>query len=272
MRSVTEKRAAFQKLHASGCFLLPNPWDVGSARLLASLGFEALASTSTGFAWTHGRADYAVKREEQLQHLSDLVAASDLPVNADFESGFGDTPEAVAASVGLAIQSGVAGLSVEDRILGDLDHLYPTDQAVDRMRAARSAIDASGEAVVLVGRTEGLLVGGDVKTAIDKLVALADAGADCLYAPGLSAPEDIATVVKAVAPKTVNVLALGPHMPLKALADLGVRRVSIGGALALIGWGAVRDAAQKLKDGDFSALGTGMSGGDLTKVFASAEG
>jgi len=214
MRSIAEKRATFLSLHRSGCFLLPNPWDGGSARLLASLGFQALASTSSGFAWNNGRADYAVEREELLQHLNTLVRTTDLLLNADFESGFVETPEDVAESVGLAITAGVAGLSVEDRITSDLEHLYLTGQAVERMRAARRAVDSSGEAVVLVGRTEGLLIGGSTNAAIDKLVALADAGADCLHAPGLSRGEDIEALVKAVTPKTVNVLALGQHMSL----------------------------------------------------------
>jgi 2-methylisocitrate lyase-like PEP mutase family enzyme len=270
MHTIKDKRATFRRLHEAGCFVLPNPWDAGSARLLADLGFEALATTSTGFAWTQGRADYAVELEALLEHLRALVDASDLPVNADFESGYGATPEAVTDSVRRAIETGVAGLSVEDRILGDLGHLYPTDHAVERMKAARRAIDASGEDVVLVGRTEGLLIGGEVKPAIDKLVALAEAGADCLYAPGLSATEDIKALVAAVAPLPVNVLALSPHMPLNQLADLGVRRVSIGGALALIGWGAVKVAAAQIKTGDFSSLGTGMSGSDLNSIFSKA--
>ena len=267
-KTVADKRAAFAALHRSGCFLLPNPWDVGSARYLEHLGFSALATTSTGFAWTTGRPDYAVGRDDTLQHLSTLSAATDVPLNADFESGFGTTPEAVAESVRLAIGTGIAGLSIEDRIVGDLDNLYPTTDAVERMKAARAAIDGSGETVQLVGRTEGLLVGGDAKTAITKLVALADAGADCLYAPGLADPDDIRALVAAVAPRSVNILALGPRPSLQAFAELGVRRVSIGGALALIGWGAVKAAAEEMRAGVFDSLGTGMSGGELNSVFA----
>jgi 2-methylisocitrate lyase-like PEP mutase family enzyme len=270
MRTIAEKRAVFERLHQSGCFVLPNPWDIGSARLFEHLGFEALASTSTGFAWTQGKADYAVERMAILRHLGALANATNLPVNADFESGFGESPEAVTESVSMAIVSGVAGLSIEDRTVGDLDHLYPTDQAVERIRAARAAIDTSGEQVVLVGRTEGLLVGGDAKTAIDKLVALADAGADCLYAPGISEGEDIKSLVHAVAPKSVNVLAINPYMSLKALAGLGVRRISVGGRLALIGWGAVRTAAERIKAGDFTSLSDGMDGNALNAIFAAS--
>jgi 2-methylisocitrate lyase-like PEP mutase family enzyme len=269
--TVVEKREAFAALHRSGCFVIPNPWDVGSARLLEHLGFPALATTSTGFAWTAGRPDYAVERADVLQHLATLCAASDLPINADFESGFGETPKAVADSVRLAIEAGVAGLSVEDRIVGDLDRLYPTEAAVERMLAARAAIDASGETVLLVGRTEGLLMGGDVRTAIDKLVALADAGADCLYAPGLTQAADIKALVAAVAPRPVNVLALGPNLSLTALADLGVRRVSIGGALARIGWAAVKAAAEDIRAGDFAGLGAGLPGRDLNAIFAARD-
>jgi 2-methylisocitrate lyase-like PEP mutase family enzyme len=268
MRTIAEKRKAFRQLHQSGCFVLPNPWDVGSARFLEHLGFVALASTSTGFAWTQGRADYALERAIVLRHLSLLASATNLPVNADFESGFGETPEAVGEAVAMAVVSGVAGLSIEDRIVGDLERLYPTNQAVERLQAARRAIDSSGQDVVLVGRTEGLLVGGDAKSAIDKLVALADAGADCLYAPGLSKPEDIKSLVQAVAPKSVNILIVDPHMSLKALAGLGVRRVSLGGGLALVGWGAINAAAKAIKDGDFTSLANGMDGAALNVVFA----
>ena len=271
MKTIAEKRAAFKRLHQSGCFILPNPWDIGSARLFEHLGFDALASTSTGFAWTQGKSDYAVERMAILRHLGALANATNLPVNADFEFGFGDTAEAVGESVSMAIVSGVAGLSIEDRVIGNLDHLYQTDQAAERIRAARAAIDASGEQVVLVGRTEGLLIGGDTKTAIEKLVALADAGADCLYAPGISKAEDIKTLVRAVAPKPVNVLAIDPHTSLTALANLGVRRISVGGGLALIGWGAVKTAAESIKAGDFTSLGDGIDGNALNAIFAASK-
>src|SRR5918996_670891 len=238
-RTVAEKRAGFRALHQQGCFVLPNPWDVGSARMLQHLGFAALASTSAGYAWTTGRPDYAVTRADVLQHLTSLCEAVDLPVNADFESGFASEPEGVAASVGLAIRTGVAGLSIEDRDL-DGPGLYDKALAVERIRAARAAIDQSGEDVILVARTEGLLSDpGALKPAIDKLVAFAEAGADCLYAPGVSGKEDIAAMVRAVAPKPLNVLVMGPEIGVAEFADLGVRRISVGGALARVAWAAV---------------------------------
>jgi 2-methylisocitrate lyase-like PEP mutase family enzyme len=271
-KTVAEKRAAFRGLHQQGCFILPNPWDAGSARVFQDLGFLALATTSSGFAWTIGKPDYAVTRDDVLQHLTALSAAVDLPVNADFESGFATDPQEVAANVKLAVKTGVAGLSIEDRIVGNLDKLYDTLLAVERVRAARAAIDQTGEDVMLVARTEGLLVGGSATTAIDKLVAFADAGADCLYAPGigmagLSTKEDVATLVKAVAPKPVNVLVIGPGTSLAEYSDLGVRRISVGGALAQISWGAALAAAQQLQTGSFDALATGMSNRKLNEIF-----
>src|SRR5271163_4575196 len=196
-KTLSEKRAAFRILHESGCFILPNPWDVGSARMFEYLGFAALATTSAGFAWTIGRPDNAVTRDDVLQHLASVSEAVDLPVNADFESGFATDPQELAANVTLAVKTGVAGLSIEDRIVGNLDKLYDASLAVERIRAARAAIALTSEDVILVARTEGLLVGGSVSAAIDRLVALADAGADCLYAPGigiagLSTKDDVA--------------------------------------------------------------------------------
>ncbi|HEX2761808.1 MAG TPA: isocitrate lyase/phosphoenolpyruvate mutase family protein, partial [Rhizomicrobium sp.] len=206
MMDVAAKRAEFRALHAQGCFVLPNPWDIGSARLLQHLGFKALASTSSGFAWTTGRPDYGVTRDDVLAHLALLCAATDLPVNADFQEGFADTPEGVAANVTLAVETGVAGLSIEDRKLGG-GGLYDFDYAVARIRAARAAIDRTGQDVILVARTEGLL--GDsfpVTTAIERLVAFAEAGADCLYAPGVTGKDNIAAMVRAVHPRPLNVL------------------------------------------------------------------
>jgi 2-methylisocitrate lyase-like PEP mutase family enzyme len=265
--TTAEKRTAFRALHQQGCFLLPNPWDAGSARMFQHLGFAALASTSTGFAWSAGLPDYAITREDALQHLSNLCDAVDLPINADFESGFASEPEGVAANVTLAIKTGVAGLSIEDRIVGDLDKLYETPLAAERVRAARAAIDKTKEDVILVGRTEGLLIGGSVSAAIDKLVALAEAGADCLYAPGVSKKEDIAAMVRAVAPKPVNVLVLGPEPGFTELSDLGVRRISVGGSLARVGWTAVFEAAKQLKSGSFDGVSGGMSGRKLNEIF-----
>src|ERR1700744_2505339 len=197
-RTSAEKRAAFRALHREGCFVLPNPWDAGSARVLQHLGFAALASTSAGYAWSTGRPDYAVTREDVVEHLKGLCKSVDLPINADFENGFASDPLELIGNVTLAIQAGVAGLSIEDRKFGDVGSLYDTLGAVERINAARKAIDDSGEDVILVGRTEGLLIDSSVVSkAIDKLVALAGAGADCLYAPGVRSKEDISAMVRA---------------------------------------------------------------------------
>jgi 2-methylisocitrate lyase-like PEP mutase family enzyme len=203
MRTTRQKRADFRKLHENGCFVLPNPWDVGTARMFQHLGFSALASTSAGFAWSTGRPDYGLVRDEVLAHLRSLSAATDLPVNADFESGFGADIDELSESVGLAVEAGVSGLSVEDRDLeGRPNELYSVDRAVERVRAARSAIDRTGQDVILVARTETLLVDpSTISSAIDKLIAFANAGADCLYAPGVREKGEIASIVRAVAPK-----------------------------------------------------------------------
>ncbi len=265
MTDVATRRANFRALHKQGCFVLPNPWDAGSARLLQHLGFSAIASTSSGFAWTTGRPDNAVSLEDALAHLTGLCAATDLPVNADFESGFADAPDAVAGNVRLAMATGVAGLSIEDRRL-DGAGLYDLPLAVERIRAARTAI--ADENVILVARTEGLLSdASQLNAAIDRLVAFADAGADCLYAPGVQKGEDIAAMVKAVAPKPVNVLMFGPGLALAELADLGVRRVSIGGALARVAWGAMLKVAEEIKRGSFDGLSAAASGKILNGIF-----
>src|SRR6266851_1733447 len=240
------KRAIFRGLHEDGCFVLPNPWDLGSVRRLERLGFKALATTSTGLAWSMGREDGQMSRDEVLRHLRVICEATDLPVNADFEAGFADTAEGVAENVALAVATGVAGLSIEDRVGKDL---YEVSLAVERIRAARAAIDRSGEDVLLVGRSEGFLIGRtELGATIDRLVAYADAGADCLYAPGIRKPEEIAAVVAAVAPKPVNVLLLGPDMRVADLAAMGVRRVSVGGGLAAAAWAGSDRAARQLVD------------------------
>lgn len=237
------RRAAFRALHADGCFTLPNPWDAGSAKRLQKLGFKALASTSAGAAWALGQDDGGLTRDQVLDHLGMLCAATDLPVNADFEAGFADTSEGVAESVRLAVETGVAGLSIEDRVGREL---YETSVAVERIKAARAAIDASGEDVILVGRTEGFLIGRkDLSPTIDRLVAYAEAGADCLYAPGVIDIASVAQVVKAVAPRPVNVLMAWPGQSVAPLADVGVRRVSVGAALAGAAWAGF-DAAAKI--------------------------
>ena len=266
MATAAEKRAAFRALHASGCFLIPNPWDLGSARMLQSLGFKALASTSSGMAWSLGKPDYGVTRPDALAHLKALCEAVDLPINADFESGFAAEPEGVAESVRLAVQAGVAGLSIEDRNREAGGALYDRATALARLRAARAS---AGDAV-LVARTEILLEdASQVSAAIDSLVAFAGVGADCLYAPGVRKPDDIAAMVRAVAPKPVNVLAMDPAIPLQQYADLGVRRVSIGGGLARFAWAAALAAAEGLARGDFSALAAGAPSRRLNGLFES---
>jgi 2-methylisocitrate lyase-like PEP mutase family enzyme len=233
---IRSKRATFRALHQQGCFVLPNPWDVGGIRRLEKRGFKALASTSAGAAWAIGRNDGELSRDEVLDHLRLLCGSTDLPVNADFESGFADEPEDVAANVALALDTGIVGLSIEDRTGRAL---YERPLAVDRIKAAHEAITRSGHEVMLVGRSEGYLIGRtELAATIDRLVAYADAGADCLYAPGITDISAIRTLVSAVAPKPVNVLLIGPNMRVADLADAGVRRVSVGGALAAAAWSA----------------------------------
>jgi 2-methylisocitrate lyase-like PEP mutase family enzyme len=279
--STAEKRRAFRKLHESGCFAIPNPWDVGSALYLQSLGFKALASTSSGFAWSRGRADNTPTRAEILAHLGDLAAAIDVPLNADFENGFGADAAGVAESVRLAVESGIAGLSIEDSVGPRLQAgagalapprgpLFDLEAAVERVRAARRAIDATGGDVLLVGRAEGFLVGQpNIDEAIARLVAYAHAGADCLYAPGIQSPEHIRRIVEAVHPKPVNVLVMAPAtQSLRQLAELGVRRVSVGGALARAAWGGFMHAAREIAEhGRFDALANAASGRALNALF-----
>ena len=269
--SVAQKRKDFFKLHESGCFVLPNPWDTGSARLLASLGYKALASTSAGFAWSAGRGDYGLKLEELLDHLTQLSAATDLPVNADFESGFADDPAGVAENVRKAAATGIAGLSVENRTSDPKNPLYEFSLSVERIRAARAALDDDESGVFLVARCEGFLTGeADLNMTIKRLTAFAEAGADCLYAPGIRTPEQISAVVKAVAPKPVNVLVGGASpLTLAQLASLGVRRVSVGGALARAAWGGFMRAAEELaNDGTFGGFAGAASGQKLNALFA----
>jgi 2-methylisocitrate lyase-like PEP mutase family enzyme len=268
MPSVQEKRKKFRSLHESGCFTIPNPWDVGSARLLQGFGFSALATTSSGFAWTQGLPDYAITRDSVIRHLGALCSAVDLPVNADFESGFAADLQPLAENIKLAIATGIAALSIEDRDMNANETLYSTETAVERVRTSKAAIKETREDVLLVARTEILLLDpGAVSTAIDKLVAFADAGADCLYAPGVGRTEDIAAMVKAVAPKPVNVLVIDPAWTANELADLGVRRISIGGALAQVGWKAVIEAATSIQQGSFATLTAGATGQTLNKTF-----
>jgi 2-methylisocitrate lyase-like PEP mutase family enzyme len=267
--------AEFRALHASGCFLLPNPWDAGSAVFLHRLGCRALASTSSGFAFSRALPDevWAIPVDAQLAHLRELVNATPLPVNADFQSGYARDPEGVAANVARCIATGVAGLSIEDATGEPGEPLYERNVALERLRAARRAIDASGMPVVLTARCEAYLVGTPdaPRVALDRLVAFADAGADCLFAPGAREPREIAALVKAVAPKPVNVLVSAPTpvLSLRLLEDLGVRRVSIGSALSRVAWGAFMRAAKSLVEtGSFEALGDAARFSDLNELFA----
>ena len=265
---IAARRAAFRQLHATGCFALPNPWDAGSARYLAQCGFKALASTSSGAAWSHGCADGQMPLEAVLQSLRELVAATELPVNADFENGFANDVDGVARHVRLAIDTGVAGLSIEDSTGDPAQPLFELPTAVARMRAARAAIDASGQDVLLIGRAENFFAGQpDLDDAIRRLRAYAEAGADCLYAPGLATREQIAAVVQAVAPKPVNVLYSTPGgLTLDELAALGVRRVSVGGGLARAAWGGFQRAADALAQGRFDGFAGAAPGRELNQL------
>lgn len=265
------RRAAFRALHAEGCFLLPNPWDAGSARYLAGQGFQALATTSSGAAWSRGLPDGALDLDATLDSIAEIVRATDLPVNADFGHGFGATPAAVAEAVTRCVATGVAGLSVEDATGDPAAPLFAPADAAARMRAARDAIDASGADVMLVGRAECFLTGhpDPLAESLNRIAAYRDAGADILYVPGLTTPAEIEAVVRAAAPCPVNVLVHRPiGLSLADIAALGVRRVSLGGALAAIAWRAVTDAVARLRDGDLDVLGTRMAGGVLDEFFA----
>jgi 2-methylisocitrate lyase-like PEP mutase family enzyme len=274
MNSTQQAAAAakFRAMHQSGCFVLPNPWDIGTTIYLQRLGFKALATTSAGFAFSRGKCDGGVPRDETLAHIREIVGATALPVNADFQSGYADEPEGVAANVRLCLATGVAGLSIEDNTGRSDAPLYEKELAVDRIRAAQAAIDASKTGVVLTGRCEAWLVGDSdpLRTALERLAAYAEAGADCLYAPGVSAPDEIAQIVKTVAPKSVNVLVSGfnHQVSFSQLTDLGVRRISVGSGLALAAWGAFLRAAQHIKtNGAFNLLANGAASADLNELF-----
>ncbi len=268
--------AEFRRLHRAGCFVLPNPWDIGTALYLQHLGFQALATTSAGFAFSRGKPDGGVPRDEMLMHIAEVVAATPLPVNADFLNGFADEPDAVAANVRSCIATGVAGLSIEDSTGRSEQPLYEEGMAVDRIRAARAAIDLSQSKVVLTARCEAFLVDhpDPLSTVLARLPAYAEAGADCLYAPGLSDPEEIAQVVRAVAPKPVNVLVTGfnSHLLLAQLASLGVRRISVGSGLALAAWGAFSRSAREIAHaGSFRALAEAARSAELNDLFSKPE-
>ncbi len=245
---------SFRRLHAAGCFVMPNPWDAGSAVALEQLGFKALATTSAGFAWTLGLADNRLRLGQALEHLRAVVGVVRLPVNADFEGGFADEPEQVGANVKLAAATGIAGLSIEDSTGDAAEPLYEFDLAVERIGAARRAIDESGTGIILTGRSEGFVVERpDIDETIRRLKAYAEAGADCLYAPRIGTVEEVSAIVSAVSPKPVNLLVNAPSMTQPMAASLGVRRISVGGALARTAWAGFLTTAQEIADeGTFS--------------------
>ena len=267
--TTADKRATFRKMHESGCFILPNPHDVGSARALQHLGFKALASTSAGFAWTIGKADNHVTVDQVCDHLTAICAAVDLPVNADFEGGFAVEPEKVGANVTRGVKTGVAGLSIEDSTGDAAKPLYEFALAVERIKAARKAIDADNSGVMLTGRCEAFLRGQkDLKLVIDRLTAYAEAGADCLYAPGIATAEEISAVVKAVHPRPVNLLVGAAGPSLRDAGNLGVRRISVGGALARMAWAGFMKASKEMAEqGTFGEFANGYPGGELNKMF-----
>jgi 2-methylisocitrate lyase-like PEP mutase family enzyme len=268
--TTASRRAAFSRLHRAGCFVLPNPWDVGSARLLEHLGFSALATTSAGFAFSRGLPDGAVPRDAMLEHIRAVVEATEVPVNADFESGHAPHAVGVAESVRLCVETGVAGLSIEDSTGDRANPLRDLSTAVERLKAARSAIDASQTGVVLTARTECYLLGhpDPHREALKRLQAYAEAGADCLYAPGVRNREEIAALVRAVAPKPVNVLIGWPGASVNELRDLGVRRISVGAALARVAWGAFLRAAREIAEhGTFQVFGEAAPFAELDAIF-----
>jgi len=270
MSDAADRIRVFRRLHESGCFLIPNPWDLGSARLLVQLGFPALATTSSGFAWSLGRPDNRVSLEQALAHFRSIAEGVGVPVNGDFEGGFATEPDRVATNVTAATATGVAGLSIEDST-GDPAHpLYDFPLAVERIQAARRAIDESGSGVILTGRSEGFIVGRpDLSETIRRLTAYAAAGADCLYAPGLRAREDIVAVAQAVAPKPVNVLVGSDFTTAAELAEAGVRRISVGGALARTAWTGFLQAAREIAEhGTFIGLARAIPFAEIDRAFA----
>ena len=271
MPTVADKRKEFRRLHQSGCFVIPNPWDIGTTRYLQNMGFKALATTSAGFAWSRGFGDGAVPRDLMLAHIAEISAAADVPVNADFEGGYAHEPAGVAESVRLCCETGVCGLSIEDYTGDKGKALYDFELAVARVRAARQAIDKAGGDVLLTGRSEGFIRGlPDLDETIRRLQAYADAGADCLYAPGISTREQIAAVVQAVAPKPVNFLMGGPgELTVADFTNLGVRRVSVGGALARAAWGGVMRTVKLIAtEGSFKGFAEAAPGAEIMKGLA----
>src|SRR5262245_19363939 len=269
MSSTTDSCAIFRRLHESGCFVMPNPWDVGSARVLEQLGFPALATTSSGLAWSLGRQDNSVSRNDTIAHMRKMTAAVNVPINADFEGGFARKPSDVARNVKIATTTGVAGLSIEDSTGDEADPLFEFEHAVERIRAARRAIDDSGTGIVLTARSEGFIVGRpDLAETIRRLTAYAEAGGECLFAPGLRSIEHIKEIVAAVAPKPVNVLVGSGFTTLAELTAAGVRRISVGGALARSAWAGFLGAAKEISEhGTFTRLEGGVPFADMNKFF-----
>ena len=268
MTEFTDRVRRFRELHERGCFVIPNPWDRGSARILVQLGFQALATTSAGFAWSMGHPDQHVELEDVLEHLRGMCRAVDVPINADFEGGFGIAPDAIVPHVTHAATTGIAGLSIEDSSDDAAEPLYEFTLAVERIKATRHAIDATGTGVLLTARTEGFIAGRpDIRETVKRLVAFADVGADCLYAPGLRSLDDIKTVVSAVAPKPVNVLMASDFATVADLAAAGVRRISVGGALARTAWTGFLHAAREIAEhGTFTSLTRAVPGGQMNKL------
>jgi 2-methylisocitrate lyase-like PEP mutase family enzyme len=269
MADFAERRRVFRRLHENGCFVIPNPWDLGSARTLVRLGFQALATTSSGFAWSTGRADNRVSLEDALAHFRSLAAGVPVPVSGDFENGFATEAAGVHAHVALAAGTGLAGLSIEDSTGDTANPLYEFTLAVERIRAARRALDESGTGILLTGRSEGFIVGRpDLEETIRRLTAYAEAGADCLYAPGIRSRADIVAVVQAVAPKPVNLLVSTDFTTVGEVAQLGVRRISVGGALARTAWtGFLQAATEIAEQGTFTNLARAVSGPEMNKSF-----
>jgi methylisocitrate lyase len=269
MTTSLDRCRVFHDLHKSGTFVLPNPWDIGSARVLVSLGFRALATTSAGFAWSVGRADNHVTLEQALDHYRAIVSAVSIPVAADFEGAFAVEPERVAEHVSAAVGTGLAGLSVEDSTGDAAQPLFDFNLAVERVRAARRAIDTGGTPVLLTGRSEGFISGRpDLDETIRRLTAYAEAGADCLHAPGMRSHDHIAAVVRAVAPKPVNVVVGSSFATVAQLRDLGVRRISVGGGLARVAWTAFLDAAKDLAEhGRFVKLDKALTTQEMNQLF-----
>jgi 2-methylisocitrate lyase-like PEP mutase family enzyme len=271
MTGLAERCRVFHDLHRSGCFVIPNPWDLGSARLLVRLGFSALATTSSGMAWSMGRTDHGISLSETLAHLRILAGGVEVPVSADFEGGFARLPGEIEKNVSAAVTTGIAGLSIEDGTADGSAPLFDFSLAVERIRAARTAIDQSATSVLLTARSEGFIVGRpDLTETIRRLTAFGEAGADCLYAPGIRARADIEAVVKAVSPKPVNVLVSSDFATVTELAELGVRRISVGGALARAAWTGFLEAAKEIRElGRFAVLGRAISGAEVNQAFNS---